>query len=84
MTDIPLPRLAEHAGHVLDNPAFQHVLDKLETEALEELLAVKGWRLATRDAKRQAIIDRVNAIRSIKAELELLQFHAKQAARRTA
>lgn len=61
--------LAYHAAQMLENPAFLAVVERIEKEALERIVATKGWKLSMVAVRRQAIVDEVNAVRRIRDDL---------------
>lgn len=61
-------RLAE-AKSLIDNPLLIEALDRIERDAVEDLLKVRGFfRFA--DAKRRSLIERIHVARGMRRHLE--------------
>jgi hypothetical protein len=69
----------ERARMLLQDPLLREAMDGIEKRYTEELLRVSSWRPFS-DAKRRALIDRVNAVRELRAALESEMALGRQAA----
>lgn len=76
MTDAE--RRASEARRLLNEPLLVEAFDKLESRLTEQLLALPTWR---GEKQRRALIDRINAIRDLRAELETVIVIGDQLAR---
>lgn len=68
----------ERARMLLQDPLLGEALDGLEKRYTEELLRTSAWRPFS-DSKRRALIDRINALRDVRAALEAEMAMGKQA-----
>lgn len=86
ITDAELRRRASDAHNLLNNPVFRDALAEMESDALEELLAIKAaWPWA--DRKRRMLVDHIKTIRALQQRLEIAVqagLHAAEMARRSA
>jgi hypothetical protein len=69
----------ERARMLMQDPLLSEVMDSIEKRYIEELLRVSPWRPFS-DAKRRALIDRVNAVRELRSALESEMALGRQAA----
>tara|TARA_R110000868_G_scaffold401128_1_gene676440 strand:- start:129 stop:392 length:264 start_codon:yes stop_codon:yes gene_type:complete len=69
----------ERARMLMQDPLLSEVMDSIEKRYMEELLRVSSWRPFS-DAKRRALIDRVNAVRELRSALESEMALGRQAA----
>ena len=61
----PAEHRAAEARRLLDEPLLNEALDKLEHDAIEEILRLPFWS----DRKRRMMADRIRVIRSIRGHL---------------
>ena len=79
MTDAE--RRASEAKALLDDGMLKEAFEAIERDAYEELLKTDTW-LVNHDRVRAALIDRINAIRDLRAHLQSVITTGTQSARR--
>lgn len=79
MTDAE--RRAAEAKSLLDNSLLTEAFEVIEKGAYEELLAVRPW-LVDGEAQRSTLINRINAIRELRAHLQSVVTQGTQSSRK--
>jgi hypothetical protein len=70
-------RRASEARRLLDEPLLNEALDKIERDAIEDMLRLPWW---IRPRKRRMACDRVRAIRGIRSQLRSVILTGREAA----
>jgi hypothetical protein len=75
--DREIARRVSEARRLLDEPLLNEALDKMESQAVEEMIKLPFW--ASR--RMRMIADRVRVIRGIRRHLEMIITNGEQALR---
>jgi hypothetical protein len=77
MTDAE--RRASEARRLLAEPLLVEAFDKIERRCMDELLRLPTWRA---HKQRLALVDRINTLRQLRAELNAVIVTGDQASRK--
>ncbi len=81
MDEAELRRRAADADGLLGNPLLKSVLDELEREAIEAMLAVGAVAMSEADdRKRRELADRVHVVRHFRTRLHAMVLEGRRAA----